>query len=230
LKSVRLARLSDAEIDRIAQSPDLFSRIRSAAAAEAVEGAWSDSALAGPVSAPQVRPLFFGLRWQSAAAAFSVVLVFAAVAGLFAYVNRQYFVTDLAASMAAMAEAPPQISPDGSAPVFLEETGIEGIGPIEQRSLQTRAGKTARPVKTKRSFGRARAEDQEKMGEFQAVTYAGESNERLDTDRVVRVELSRASLFAMGVNIPVENETEKVKADLLIGFDGMMKGVRVEKR
>ena len=45
----------------------------------------------------------------------------------------------------------------------------------------------------------------------------------------MRVEMSRASLFAMGINIPLENGAEVVKADLLVGPDGVARAVRLAK-
>jgi len=41
--------------------------------------------------------------------------------------------------------------------------------------------------------------------------------------------MSRASLFAMGINIPLENGAEVVKADLLVGPDGVTRAVRLAK-
>jgi len=40
-------------------------------------------------------------------------------------------------------------------------------------------------------------------------------------------EFGFGKMFAMGINVPVENEVIKVKADLLIGSDGVMKAVRL---
>ena len=64
--------------------------------------------------------------------------------------------------------------------------------------------------------------------EFYPVTYAGDITDAAG-GRVVRVELSRQALFSMGVNIPLENGIETVKADLLIGPDGVTRGVRLTR-
>lgn len=45
--------------------------------------------------------------------------------------------------------------------------------------------------------------------------------------RVVRVEMPRAALFALGVDLPLENGTKAVKADLLVGADGIPRGIRL---
>jgi hypothetical protein len=61
--------------------------------------------------------------------------------------------------------------------------------------------------------------------EFYPVTYVGDG-ESTRGGRVVRVDLPRSSLFAMGVNVPLENESPTVKADLLIGPDGVTRAIR----
>jgi len=66
----------------------------------------------------------------------------------------------------------------------------------------------------------------EQLGEFQTVTDTGDNDDA--GSRILRVELPRSSLFALGVDVPVENQsTNKVKADLLIGEDGVMRAVRI---
>lgn len=64
--------------------------------------------------------------------------------------------------------------------------------------------------------------------EFYAVSYTGEDHKTAG-GRIVRVELNRSALFAMGVNLPLENDSETVKADLLISSDGVTRGLRVVK-
>lgn len=45
--------------------------------------------------------------------------------------------------------------------------------------------------------------------------------------RVVRVEMPRSALFAMGVDVPLENGTRSVKAELLVGPDGSPRAIRL---
>ena len=66
-------------------------------------------------------------------------------------------------------------------------------------------------------------------GDFYALSYAGDPNETERGGRIVRVDIPRSTLFAMGVDIPLENEAETVKADLLIGSDGVTRAIRVVK-
>src|SRR4030095_11897101 len=71
------------------------------------------------------------------------------------------------------------------------------------------------------------ARDVEEVGEFQIVTYTDLATGD-EAGQIVRVELPRSSAFAMGIDLPVENQmTNKIKADLLIGEDGVMRAVRI---
>ena len=64
--------------------------------------------------------------------------------------------------------------------------------------------------------------------EFYPLTFAGDPVETTSGGRVMQVELSRSSLFAMGFNIPIENGAELVKADLLVGPDGVARAIRLQ--
>jgi hypothetical protein len=66
-------------------------------------------------------------------------------------------------------------------------------------------------------------------GDFYALSYAGDPNETQRGGRIIRVDVPRSTLFAMGVDVPLENESETVKADLLIGNDGVTRAIRVVK-
>ncbi len=62
---------------------------------------------------------------------------------------------------------------------------------------------------------------------FVAVTYMGDSGESARGGRVVRVDVPRSTLFAMGFDVSLENDSPTVKADLLIGPDGVTRAVRL---
>jgi len=67
----------------------------------------------------------------------------------------------------------------------------------------------------------------EPSGEFYALTFAGNPVETGEELQIVRAELSRSSLFALGVNLSIENESEKIKTDLLVGADGVARAIRL---
>ncbi|HEX8287650.1 MAG TPA: hypothetical protein VF556_06645 [Pyrinomonadaceae bacterium] len=68
-------------------------------------------------------------------------------------------------------------------------------------------------------------EAKEPNREFYALAHGApiEANEGL---QIIRAELPRSSVFALGVNIPIENESEKIKTDLLVGADGVARAIR----
>ncbi len=63
--------------------------------------------------------------------------------------------------------------------------------------------------------------------EFYPVAYTGDPAETAGGGRIIRVDLERSSLFALGVNMPLENDHAMVKADLLIGMDGVTRAIRL---
>src|SRR5580765_3911670 len=60
----------------------------------------------------------------------------------------------------------------------------------------------------------------EPANEFYASSTGYGQDDGADGGRIVRVDVPRSSLFALGINVPLENDSEVVKADLLIGSDG----------
>lgn len=63
--------------------------------------------------------------------------------------------------------------------------------------------------------------------QFVAVTYTGDGGESVRGGRVVRLDVPRSTLFAMGFDVSLENDSPTVKADLLIGPDGVTRAVRL---
>jgi hypothetical protein len=45
--------------------------------------------------------------------------------------------------------------------------------------------------------------------------------------RIVRLDMPRASLVALGANIPIEGDRQTLKTDLLVGPDGVPKAIRL---
>lgn len=62
---------------------------------------------------------------------------------------------------------------------------------------------------------------------FHPIGLADRAEEAAIDGRVVRVEMPRSALFALGMDLPLENGTRAIKADLLVGADGIPKGIRL---
>jgi hypothetical protein len=156
-------------------------------------------------------------------AAFAALLLFAGTIAFVGISTQRDTRADLARTIR---EQVPPVEIPMVTPVVIELPEAATV----PRKIIRASRETARIVKTKAATRLAGEPKEVEMGEFQALTYAGDPNEPGEGGRIVRVELSPASLFAMGVDVPVENETARIKTDLLIGADGVMKGVRVEKK
>lgn len=85
-----------------------------------------------------------------------------------------------------------------------------------------------KPLEKKKVLPPPRLKSVEDENVFQPLIFAGNFNEQ-DSREIVRVELSRDGLAALGVNLPAANEDEKFKTDLLIGSDGLPQAFRFVK-
>ena len=93
--------------------------------------------------------------------------------------------------------------------------------PVKTERISSKREAKSIPVK------RTEAQQIRYEGDFHALSYAGDPNETERGGRIVRVDVPRSTLFAMGIDVPLENEAETIKADLLIGSDGVTRGIRV---
>jgi len=86
----------------------------------------------------------------------------------------------------------------------------------------------AKATYTKQIPKREKAVVSDDQPAFIPVAYAGDPRETAG-GHIIRVDMSRSSLFALGVNVPLENDSDTVKADLLVGADGVTRAIRVVK-
>jgi len=63
--------------------------------------------------------------------------------------------------------------------------------------------------------------------DFYPVSYS--DGEALAGSRIVRVDMPRAQAFAMGIRVPLENDSDTIKADIVVGPDGVPRAVRLVK-
>lgn len=61
--------------------------------------------------------------------------------------------------------------------------------------------------------------------EFMPVSYGDNLNE-IDNGRIIRVEMPRSALAQFGIPVNQERANERIKADVLIGDDGMARAIR----
>lgn len=208
------------ELERIVAAPHLFDAVKMRIKAEQK----SDH-----VSFLSNRTSFSFWNWQGASAAFAgVVLILLAISGWFFFAKQtvpERAENQLPPAAEATRPLPVSISP----PDTKEDVG-HGFKP--ETLVYREASKNRSAVKT--NFKKPGRRLQEKTevdsgGEFYPLTFSENPEEITAGAQVIRVELPRSSLFAMGVDLPVENGSDKVKADLLISADGVTRGVRLVK-
>ncbi|MEO8649862.1 MAG: hypothetical protein ABI539_11915 [Acidobacteriota bacterium] len=203
---LRSASISDAELDQISSGDHLFAsvleRIQIASAA--------DAARIDP------RQRFAYLLPVTAAAA---LIAIAAIASSLLYTSRS-------ATTVSRQEA-----------VFSgETTELSGAAFVSISLSSPEAGHTRRAVSSKSRMYEQRADQRvvkapalppEVIPQFYAIGEISDPAEVARGGRIVRVGIPRASLFAMGVALPLENENALVTAELLVGQDGVTRAIRL---
>ena len=200
------SRLTEAEIDRIASGPEMFDGVRRRISQQVKTEARS----ARPFAIPRF--------------VFGSSLVALLVLGAFALYLKQD---------QTVASDPPRPT-DTAQPVktvkaftqayatFLdEEQEVVAPAPPRIEAAVQRETRRPQPRAERASYTPAPEND------FVAVTYVGDGAESTRGGRVIRVDVPRSTLFAMGFPVSLENESPTVKADLLIGPDGATRAVRL---
>lgn len=218
---LKASELDASATDRIADRPELFAGV--------LRRIKENEQAARPVSRASG-----WLNWRTLMPAGSIALVMVAVTSaiLVKYQSNSTEKNNLAANAPVVLQ-PRQ--PERTAPP--EKTGISPDlpdDPIKGELIHRQPERRGQPLRTtaqpqipaSRPVNRndsAEIDDQP----FYPLTYAGDPYETARGGRIVRVDMPRASLFAMGIDVPLENETVSVKADLLIGPDGVARGFRL---
>jgi len=202
--------LTESEIDKIVASPMLYSSIRNRVNAT-----------------PAANPTFVLFR-TPVVAALASLLVVAGVAGFVFLRNGEPAQTE--ARTLPKQTIPEKFNrvtqPDGLGDKFNAPEPAEDRVPRETSRMQIQNATYRKPVTANPRPLRPRPERQPDI-EFIPLVYTDDPAESVKGGRVIRVEMSRASLFAMGINVPLENGADTVKADLLVGQDGVPRGIRM---
>lgn len=196
---VKADRLSTRELENIIANPALFDSVRMRIASESPRFETRRSTL---------RPMI---------AAFASIAVIGAIAFAFVTLRTK---TEVGAVKSPAPAPNPQVNK------FNEPDHV--VSKLPPVGSQTQTEKTAaRPdIRSSRSR-RPVAQQVRHEGDFYALSLAGDPNETERGGRIVRVDLPRSTLFAMGVDVPLENDNGTVKADLLVGPDGVTRAIRV---
>ena len=186
-------------------------------------------------------------RWLVAAAA--VLLIVFGVAGLRRYVGRQSQ-TGVGAPDNAVAGTSPKSSPTTEVvgPTSLRAKPYQQM-PEHQKNIvgSTNPQRRTRPRPSREQIargGRPRNRDgnasqvvatgtnattndaeSEVATQFMPLGYAGPVNLQ-DGGQLVRVELPRSAMLSMGLPVNMDRYSERVKADVFVGADGLARAIR----
>lgn len=201
------ARIREEEIEKIIAAPNLFEAVKTGIKKEQAR------------RKPKAFPVW---NWQIAGA--FAILMLAIIGTATAFIFRT---PDLPqqASETNVPETKTQFAPpENPVEIGKNEKTINERASVRQADLTAEKSKPQnriRKTKTQKHLQTQTAE-----GEFYMLAIAGNWEADAENLRIVRAELSRAELFALGVNLPVENETQKIKTDLLVGANGVPKAIR----
>jgi hypothetical protein len=227
-KLLDAARVRSEEIEQIVGSPMLFDAVKARIETERrngnlknVSGGWANLQI---------------WNWQRASA-MALPLFIVGVISLIIFSKftpqqqtEQVAVPEIQPKVAEVEILQPttQIPEDSPTIVKTKNPVIESPKITKQKVFINKISKTqkseARKPKQQRRF---QLKQNEPSGEFYALTFAGNPGETGEELQIVRAELSRSSLFALGVNLSIENESEKIKTDLLVGADGVARAIRL---
>ncbi len=180
-------------------------------------------------SAEKVEVRRFSLGMGAAYASVSLVVAVVATATIFTLMRT----SDVSSAQTTAALNVPATQPDAVVPPPVRPPQDETQVPTK---LTTSGGDQRMIMADSRTYSPApkrvvpRPSQQPAInddGEFYPISYGG--NDTLAGGRIVRVNLPRAQAFAMGIRVPLENDSDTVNADVIVGPDGVPRAVRLVK-
>jgi hypothetical protein len=199
------------------------------------------SPFASPSGAP-LRPIATPwLPWSIAAAAAILIFSVFALPRLMPRDSRELAgqganqaqpATDLSPPITAPESFAEQSNPEiqsGDVAVAAPEPELDSELPSpraadRRRAMMQTAGLRNRPHRSANNMRPAASMNEEVTTDFMPLTYGGLSQS--EGAQVVRVELPRSALQSLGLPMNAERASERVKADVLLGHDGVARAIR----
>ena len=209
-------RLTDEEVERIASGPQMMASVWARIEAEKATG------VAEPNKAP-ARPYIFA--WPTAFAAAAVLVVAAVSLAVFIRSGKQTPLVSQAPEQNYVSSPTVAQLPQAGPTVNFSHIDVPG----RDRPHTEQAAFRPEPRKI---VQRVREAKQTSLPpppplEFYTLPAVQVTADAVKDARIVRVELPRASLVALGANIPLEGDKQLVRADLLVGPDGVPRAIRL---
>ncbi len=197
-------------IDRVISDPQLFTKVLERIAADLSD---------------RKEPVAVASTSRHAVAGYIVAAISFFLIGSFAIMyNVKQPETAIKAPVQVVSSKVPDAAPEVVRPEVppQPDTGKHSAGRTTkdtfrvERAILTRTEPANRPRR-----------DAEPDTQFIPVSYTGDPEELSGGGQVIRVEMKRSSLFAIGIDVPLENDDTIVKADLLVGRDGVTRAIRM---
>ena len=184
--------------------------------------AFREKSKAAPARAPKATPGFsLRLRWVAAAAAAAAILL------IFALSATRVAERTPPGDVQARKEkpAPPEEKKEKDDPANKRD---HNAPPKKKRLVLLQAGLNSnRAARNRRATdqGARRGASDEIATRFLPLTSV-DSLEYMDGGQLVRVEMPRSALVSLGLPMNIERADERIKADVLIGNDGVARAIR----
>ena len=207
---------SEDEIAAVASAPELYDRVRTRIAAEQRRRA---QAKALPAERTALLPSLNALLNRSKALHWAL-----AAAGVLLFV--------LAAQRGLLTRAPQPTAP-GPETKMAQTVNSAPLPDVPQATNERSkeqaetGGVNAPDLGSRRdhaAYRRARAVEREITTDFLPLTYVADAAQ--ESGQVVRVRIPRAALASFGLPVNVERVNELIKADIVIGEDGLARAIR----
>lgn len=214
------------DLDKIVNSPDLFKRITAGIEAKQISRK-SKIAL-------DFWTIFTYRNRKIVGMAFGILAI--CLASLF--FTNLFTKRDLSSSDLAKQTELPEIqeqnlpieNPESSLDIASNETTFVNRSKRTPKiNFKNKAAQTKKRTAKSKTVRNLPPLEVEPEGEFYPLMLAEDLEEAREDGKIVRVELSRSSLLALGLNPPPEREIIKIKTDLLLGSDGVARGIRFVK-
>jgi len=207
LKMLRSLRVSEEEIEAVAASPNLYDRVRQ----RIEDGSRQQCNDRGGLHLVPVQTRT--LLWLAAAAAVLLLAVSLLVWRPSPSSTKQDQIVELpspTSSASSQQEFERNVPPGKPGPLVGHDSGLRSLpGPSLGASRRRRARTRSIEVAT----------------DFFPLTFIADST-ALESGQVVRVRVPRSALVSFGVPMNVERAGELVKADVVIGDDGLARAIR----
>jgi len=225
LEVLRAVKVSEEEVDAVASSPDLYDRLRSRITAEQRRRA-GERALADSRHAPTglgLSPQLSARRswgWALAAAAICLLL---GTAILYWLPKPSPEPRQVARSASPQNLPSPTREVESSKPPSKREPETERP---ERMTVDRPLPNQSRPVARRRqTMSRTNGHAGEVATDFLPLTFTADAP-ALESGHVVRVKIPRSALVSFGLPMNLERAGELVKADVVIGDDGLARAIR----